>query len=143
MKKITIRCAKPEDYIKFYKLHKRFAYLESNSIRGAVIDEPTFSEYVERECLFVVIDETNQFVGYAFVNAYTDATCEIQEIFVAPEHQRKGYGEMLVQHIKNVAKAEGIKKISVFSIFIQTDRFWMLKCNFRPEENEALSYVIK
>lgn len=143
MREITIRCAQETDYPKFHKLHKRFAYLESNSIRNTTtVDEATFKEYVQRESLFVAFDSANQMVGYAVVDAYEDKTCDIQEIFVAPEHQRKGYGEQIVQFIKDVAKNDGIEKLCVFSIFIQTDNFWRWRCRFKEEEGGELVYVI-
>ena len=75
MREITIRCAQEADYPKFHKLHKRFAYLESNSVRNTTtVDEATFKEYVQRESLFVAFDSANQMVGYAVVDAYVSAS---------------------------------------------------------------------
>lgn len=142
MEKITIACAKKDDYPKFHKLHKRFSYSGSTSIRDTIVDEATFIEYVQREWLIMAFDEANQLVGYAIIAAYDDKTCDIMEIFVAPEHQRKGYGRRIVQFVKDVAKQSEIEKLCVFSVFIETDLFWMRQCGFRPDESENLVYVI-
>ena len=138
--KINIECATQKDYAKFEELQKRFIYLGSKEIRGEPsVSKELFDDYVERESMMVAY-EGDTLVGYAFIDGYDDGICVIREIFVAPEYQHKGYGHTIVQRIKEEAKKSGFKKLQVFSVLIETDNFWMMKCGFRPDED---GYLVK
>ena len=132
--KIKVECATPKDYAKFEELQKRFIYLGSNEIRKEPsVDRKTFDDYVSRESMMVAY-EGDTLVGYAFVDGYDDGICSIREIFVDPVHQHKGYGRAIVQKIREEAKLCGFEMLQVFSVMIETDNFWMMKCGFRPDE---------
>lgn len=135
---ISVECATPKDYLQFEELQKRFIYLGSKEPRGEPsVNKETFDDYVARESMMVAY-EGDTLVGYAFVDGYDDGVCSIREIFVAPEHQHKGYGKEIVRRIREEAKLAGFKKLQVFSILIETDNFWMMKCGFRPDETGYL-----
>ena len=134
---IRIEIAKKNDYPQFAEVHKRFTYVGSNNTRESIVNEERFNEYVELASMFVAF-EGDVMVGYAIVTAYEDGTCDINEIFVLPEHQHKGIGKAIVQKIEKDAKDSEITQLRVFSIFIETDSFWMMKCYFRPDENGYL-----
>ena len=136
---INVECATKKDYPQFKDVHNRFSYVGSTELREPVVDEQRFLEYVENGSMFVGF-EGDTIVGYAIVSGYDDGTCDINEIFVLPEHQHKGYGKQIVQKIEKVAKESGFTQLRVFSIFIETDCFWMRKCCFRAEES---GYLVK
>lgn len=136
---INVECATQKDFPKFRDVHKRFTYLGSTEPREPVVNEQRFSEYVENGSLFVAF-EGDVLVGYAIVSGYEDGTCDVNEIFVLPEYQHKGYGKQIVQKIEEEAKADGFIQLRVFSVFIETDCFWMRKCYFRAEES---GYLVK
>ncbi len=136
--KISIECAKSNDYPKFEELQKRFQYLETSELRS----EPSatkemFDDYVARDSMLVAY-LGEELVGYAFLDAYLDdndeVVCSIREIFVDPNHQRKGYGKMIVQKVREEAKQVDAKRLQVFSVFIETDRFWMITCGFEVDK---------
>ena len=102
---ITIDCAKSNDYPKFEGLQKRFKYLGTSELRREPsVTKETFDDYVARESMLVAY-LGEELVGYAFLDAYLDdnddVVCSIREIFVDPEHQRKGYGKEIVQRVIN------------------------------------------
>lgn len=140
--KINVECATQKDYLQFEKLQRRFIYLGSKEPRGEPsVSKETFDDYVARESMMVAY-VGDELVGYAFVDGYDDGVCSIREIFVAPEHQHKGYGKEIVQRIREEAKLAGFEKLQVFSILIETDNFWMMKCGFRPNESGYLEQKI-
>lgn len=141
MKKITVACAKRENYNEFKKVHDRFTFIDATAPRGPLLDDATFNDYADRESLFLAYED-NVLVGYAILDCYEDMTCDVQEIFILPEYQRNGYGKQLVDHIKEVAKRDGVKKLNVFSIMIETDEFWMMKCHFYPDDKGYLVYLL-
>lgn len=135
---INVECATQKDYAKFEELQKRFIYLGSKETRSEPsVDKKTFDDYVSRESMMVAY-EGDTLVGYAFVDGYDDGICSIREIFVDPKYQHKGYGKTIVQKIREEAKLSGFKKLQVFSLMIETDNFWMMKCGFRPDEDGYL-----
>ena len=138
---INVESATQKDYAQFHEVHSRFTYVGSTELRAPIVDEKRFNEYVENGSMFVAF-EGNTMVGYAIVSGYEDGTCDINEIFVLQEYQHKGYGKQIVQKIKEEAKASGFTQLRVFSIFIETDCFWMRKCNFRSEESGYLVHEI-
>ena len=141
--KNRIECATRKDYQQFAEVHKRFVYLSSSELRETIMDEETFNEYADMGRIFVAFDG-DIMVGYAVVTAYEDGKCHINEIFVLPEYQHKGYGKQIVDKIIVEAKESGLNKLLVFSLLIETDAFWMRRCFFfeSKEEDEA-GYLIR
>lgn len=143
--KISIECATPKDYPKFEELQKRFQYLGTSELRSeSSVTKETFDDYVDRESMLVAYQE-DELVGYAFLDAYLDdnddVVCSIREIFVDPNHQRKGYGKAIVQRVREEAKQVDAKYLQVFSVFVETDRFWMITCGF--EVDKETGYLVQ
>lgn len=144
---MNIRCATANDYYEFAELQKRFKYLGTTELRS----EPSatkemFDDYVARESMLVAC-LGEELVGYAFLDAYIDnndeVVCSIREIFVDPTHQRKGYGQEMVRKVMEEAKLIDAKRLQVFSVFIETDRFWMRTCGFHAAESGYLEKEVK
>lgn len=142
MKDIVIQNARETDYPKFKAIHERYTYIGAKAPREPIVNEEAFKEYANGGSLFMAY-ENGVVVGYAIVVGYEDGSCSIEEIFVDQIHQRKGYGKLLVEHIKEVAKSDGFKQIDIFSLSIETDHFWMMKCGFRPDERGYLVHKFK
>lgn len=135
---INVECATPNDYTKFQEFQSRLINLGSTELEyKPEVDKPEFDDYVARES-FLLAYEGDKLVGYALVNGFEDGICSIYKIFVAPEYRHQGYGKQIVQKIKEEAKESGFKCLQVFSILIETDHFWMMKCGFRPDERGYL-----
>lgn len=134
---IRIENATRKDYPKFADVHSRFTYVASTEVRKPIVNQEQFNEYVDSGSLFAAF-EGDVMVGYAIVSAYEDGTCDINEIFVLPEYQHRGVGKAIVQKIVEEAKASELTKLKVFSIFMETDSFWMRKCLFTPDEDGYL-----
>ena len=142
---ITIDCAKSDDYSKFEELQKRFKYLGTTELRSEPsVTKEMFDDYVARESMLVAY-QGEELVGYAFLDAYLDdnddVVCSIREIFVDSKHQRKGYGKEIVQRVIDEAKLVDAKYLQVFSVFVETDRFWMITCGF--EVDKKTGYLVK
>jgi N-acetylglutamate synthase-like GNAT family acetyltransferase len=142
--KITIEFATQNDYHKFTELHERFYCLGSNEpSKLNTVTNGVFEDYVERESMLLAY-QGNVAIGYAMLVAYrdenNDIVCSIQEIFVAPEYQRNGYGREILKKIIEEAKKIEAKKLQVVSFFIETDHFWINKCGFKEDEG---GYLVK
>lgn len=137
--KINVECATLKDYPKFKELHKRYLNANANHHENEKQEEAEFINYVERESLLIAY-VNDIAIGYAMLNGYDDGSCEIYQIFIAPEEQNNGYGKQLVDYIMEMAKQEGFKKLNVFCLDIDADRFWMLKCGFEADE---LGYLVR
>lgn len=125
------------DYPKFADVHKRFTYVGSTEPREPIVSQERFNEYVDAGSMFAAF-EGEKMVGYAIVSAYEDGTCDINEIFVLPEYQHRGVGKAIVQKVIKEARASELTKLKVFSVFMETDNFWMRKCLFTPDEDGYL-----
>ena len=134
---IRIENATRNDYPEFADVHGRFTYVASTEARGPIVNQEQFNEYVDAGSMFAAF-EGEKMIGYAIVSAYEDGTCDINEIFVLPEYQHKGVGKAIVQKIVEEAKASELTKLKVFSVFMETDSFWMRKCLFAPDEDGYL-----
>lgn len=138
---ISIDWATQKDYPKFEELQMRFKYLGTNELRSEPsVSKEMFDDYVARESLLAAY-LGKDLVGYAFLDAFLDdnddVVCSIREIFVDPMHQRKGYGKELVRRIRDEAKQVDAKRLQVFSVFIETDRFWMISCGFEVDKKSG------
>lgn len=57
--------------------------------------------------------------------------CYLERLAVLPEHRRKGFGRMLVQHVLDQAWAEGLRRVEIAIIAANTDlQRWYEKQGF-------------
>ena len=139
---IVVKWANSDVYPEFEELQKRFKYLGAEEVRVEhSVTKELFEEYVANESVLVAYLDGG-LIGYAFLDAFYDnkeeVMCSIREIFVAPEHQRKGYGKEIVRKIREEAKKIDAKKLLVFSVFAETDNFWMRTCGFEGDKSGYL-----
>ena len=142
-----VKLAKNDIYPEFEQLQKRFKYLGAEEVRvDPSVTKELFQEYVANESMMAAYLD-GALIGYAFLDAFYDnqeeVVCSIREIFVAPEYQRNGYGKEMVRKIREEAKKIGAKKLLVFSVFIETDNFWMRSCGFEGDKSGYLVQEIK
>ena len=62
-----------------------------------------FNEYLEEGFLAYVLEAEGEIVSFAFMDM-VGKEANIINISVSPEHQRKGYGKMLLKHLLQMAK---------------------------------------
>ncbi len=126
---MEVRYAKQEDYPQFEKLHGQFFYAGLTEQRAKItVSKEIFDKLVATESLFLAFGQ-NELIGYAVMQGYDDGTCKIEEIFISPDSQRRGYGFAFILEIKKKAKSEGFTKIELMSATYESDRFWE-KCRF-------------
>ncbi len=57
-----------------------------------------------------VLEENHQILGYAILSVVMDEA-EILNIAISSAQRRRGFGRLLLQHLLEVAKQQGVKKI--------------------------------
>lgn len=120
---LTFRDAQTKDYEDFNKLYIRKDYLGEPEMFGSAMEEDRYIKHVQNEnIVLAVLNET--IIGYCLVQAFDDGICEIVSIYINSDYRGKGYGGAFVSHIEALAKSCGMKKISLMSYNMETDRFW-------------------
>lgn len=126
---MEVRYATWEDYPEFEKLHAQFFYAGNSDVRPNItVPANMFIELVITQSMFLAFEQ-DEMIGYAVMQGYTDGSCKIQEFFIKPSKQRKGFGRQFVEEIKKRAKEEDFSRIELMSATMETDRFWE-KCRF-------------
>ncbi len=97
----------------------------------------------------ILVDEQNDVLGW--IGAFEDDNCwEIHPIVVAREHQRKGYGELLINDIAAIARASGavalwagtsdeVNATSLSGADLYNDPFTAIK-NLTAEKNHPVNF---
>lgn len=90
-------------------------------------------ELLEREISrFVVMKHDRRIIGCAALYPFPDeAAVELAGLAVHPGYRNQGYGEALLEHLSDVAKAQGFKKL-----FVLTTRtaHWFVERGFREAD---------
>ncbi len=94
-------------------------------------------ELLEREIeRFVVLEHDHRIVGCAALYPFPDeAAAELACLAVDPQCRDRGYGEAILNHMTELAKEQGLKKL-----FVLTTRtaHWFLERGFKESEVTAL-----
>lgn len=64
---------------------------------------------------FVVVEEDGQFAGCGALHVVWSDMAEIRSIAVDPEHQGKGYGRLMAEHLIHEAEQLGIAEVFAFT----------------------------
>jgi GNAT superfamily N-acetyltransferase len=113
---LTIRKASLRDYQTIVDIMRKSATEEE--LRGFVPPEGVPSEFLKKikDGLNqldngVILAESEGFpVGFAFYRL-TDDSVEVEEVDVRKEFQGRGVGRALVQHVENVARERGVRRL--------------------------------
>jgi RimJ/RimL family protein N-acetyltransferase len=70
------------------------------------------SEQLRSGCRYFLIEEDGRFIGYAAVQPKGDELF-LSKIYLKSSMRRKGYGGKAVQFIETLAKASGVRKITL------------------------------
>ena len=91
---------------------------------------------------YVVLEVDAIAVGCAALEMVQDGLCYLERLAVLPRDRRKGYGQMLVQHILKMAKMCGARHASIGIIADQTDlKIWYRKIGFVETETRAFAHL--
>ena len=94
-------------------------------------------ELLEREiCRFVVLEHDRRIIGCAALYPFPDeAAAELACLAVSAPYRDQGYGEVILNHMTGIAKAQQLKKL-----FVLTTRtaHWFIERGFSEEEVSAL-----
>ena len=63
----------------------------------------------------VAVDASDTPLGFSLVLPVKDGGCELDGLFVAPEHMRRGIGAALVRDAAQRARAEGAERLDVIA----------------------------
>ena len=90
-------------------------------------------ELLEREIdRFVVMKHDRRIIGCAALYPFPDeASAELAGLAVHPGYRNQGYGEALMKHITDAAKAQGLRKL-----FVLTTRtaHWFVERGFKEAD---------
>jgi N-acetylglutamate synthase-like GNAT family acetyltransferase len=72
---------------------------------------------------FMAVDETGEIVGAVKLYEKAPGIGHLSHLVVSPEHQHKGIGRMLMQHIEQKAREKGYKTLGTMSRLTATSFF--------------------
>ena len=106
--------ARTDDVYSIYELIKYY------SDREIVLPRSLLSIYQQLQCLYVVKEE-DEVVGVAGLHVLGRDLAEVRSLVVHPDHQQKGIGRMLVEHIIEESPKLGVERL--ISLTYQVDFF--------------------
>jgi len=108
-----------EEYKAYYDLRFKVLREPWGLPRGTEKDdyEPISQHFM------AVDDQTGEILGCAKLFEKEEGVAWLSHLAVATQHQRKGIGKLLVEHIEAVARSEGYKRIGSLSRLNTTDYF--------------------
>jgi predicted GNAT family N-acyltransferase len=65
----------------------------------------------EKESRHIAVVEGNSLIAYGRFSILSEDVCQLSQIVVKPEQQRKGYGTMVLKELIGLARRRGMKKI--------------------------------
>ena len=112
-----IRGANPDDFETLQNIERaagaQFAEVGMPEIAN---DEPfsldDLRDYYERGHAWVLADDSGAPIGYAVVDEIDDAA-HIEQVSVHPDHQRHGYGRVLLDAIATWAQLHGLSALTL------------------------------
>lgn len=110
-----------------------FSLLQHYAEEGLLLARSRLSLYESLQSL-IVAEEEGRVIGVAGLHILWFDLAEIRSLAVSPQHQGKGIGKQLVQHLIHEAEILGIPR--VFALTYQVDFF--TGCGFVPISKESL-----
>jgi GNAT superfamily N-acetyltransferase len=112
---ISIRAARPDERESLEELQRRSSmhqplYREQLAAEPGAIELP--AEQIEAG-LVRVAELDGLPVGFTVLLEPADGACELDGLFVEPEHMRRGIGRQLVEDVARIARSNGARRIDV------------------------------
>jgi GNAT superfamily N-acetyltransferase len=112
----TLRLATPADAPIIFQLIQALAEYEklSHQVTGSA---ETLAQHLEQKCVESILAESNgQAIGFAlfFTNYSTFLTkpgLYLEDLFVLPDHRRRGIGKALILHLAKLANERGCGRL--------------------------------
>lgn len=128
---MQIRKAKIKDTPRIVQLINHFAK------EGIMLPKP-LSKIYENIRDFSVVEENDEVIGCGALHIYWENLAEVRSLAIAPEHQRSGFGKMLVEILLTEARELDIN--TVFALSFKPAFF--KKLGFEEVEKETLPHKI-
>jgi GNAT superfamily N-acetyltransferase len=112
----SIRFAEPAERRALEELQRRSSvhdpmYREQLAAEPDAIELP--GEYIERGLVRVAERDDGAVAGFAVLFEPSEGGCELDGLFVEPEHMRGGVGRRLVEDATRIARERGATRIDV------------------------------
>lgn len=114
---VWVRDARRYERIALEALQWR-ASLHNDGDRAALLAHPDAISLPQRQIdhgIVRVLEQTAAIVGFAVLLEPTAGACELDGLFVEPEHMRGGLGRRLIDDAVRIARARGATRIEVIA----------------------------
>ena len=97
---------------------------------------------LKRRVRYYKLVEDGITIGCAAIEQANNEQCYLERLSVLPEYRQKGFGELLVNHIFNQARALNAKNIGIGIISKQTElKAWYKKIGFVERETKEFPHL--
>lgn len=135
-----------EDYTTLKPMHENLCYSDVDSTISTprtpfITDYNSFVKELGRSNYFFVILDGKE-IGYIIMDAFLTGICQIKEICIIPELQRRGYGRAALKYLAEALKEDdSISELKAISATLGTDIFYQ-KCNFLHTNGDSYALQI-
>jgi len=134
---VTIRPAKQEDLQSIWRVHTRAIkevcknHYSAREIKAwaAVLKPARYRGSIEKGVFFVAVEDED-IVGFGNLNR---DTCEVEAMYVDPDHLRRGVGMKILRNIETVARDCGLTTLRLTSS-LNAVPFYQ-KAGFEPQKH--------
>jgi N-acetylglutamate synthase-like GNAT family acetyltransferase len=97
---------------------------------------------IERGLRFYIIEQDDRPCGCVALEKAGPDVCYLERLAVLPEHRRKGYGKILVEHILDKAAGSGSQRVEIGIIAEDTKlRKWYGKFGFVLKSTKTFDHL--
>jgi len=97
---------------------------------------------IERGLSYYILEQDGEPCGCVALEKASSDVCYLERLAVLPEHRRKGYGKMLVEHIFDEAAGNGSQRVEIGIIAEDTKlRNWYGKFGFVPKSTKTFDHL--
>jgi ribosomal protein S18 acetylase RimI-like enzyme len=111
---------------------KNLAFCTDQRVRGDI----------ERGLSYYIIEQDDRPCGCVALEKASPDVCYLERLAVLPEHRRKGYGKMLVEHLFDKAAGNGSQRVEIGIIAEDTKlRNWYEKFGFALKSTKTFDHL--
>jgi N-acetylglutamate synthase-like GNAT family acetyltransferase len=97
---------------------------------------------MERGVTYCAIENKNHVVGCVALERANPEVCYLERLAVLPDHRRRGFGKVLVNHMLSESKRLGVNHVSIGIIAAQTElKDWYKRLGFVEGESKDFPHL--
>ncbi|MDX9801832.1 MAG: GNAT family N-acetyltransferase [Spirochaetia bacterium] len=121
-KKLKIRACLKEDADEVFKM---ICHLEGENPVRADFDKVFLSNLDNNSVYYIIAEFNSRIIGFAGMHIqallhHTGPVAEIQEMFIDPLYRNSGYGEEMLNHLRDIAEAKGCRHFEAACNIVRT-----------------------